>query len=116
MILPCAAGQEFDLTADLIAALRNKFMLTDNQIHSELLKINLWLHKNPARRPQPRTFLRFVESWLKKLQLQPPKPEKRIGGAMTPGEIERMAADMNMPPRPGETYPQLLRRLQASRQ
>ena len=106
MKIPLRNGTEFDL-APFIDGFKAKYPHVD--MASELAKMHLWLHRNPAS--QPIAPFKFVDNWLKKLK--PKQAQLRIvGGAkMTEHEVLALAQSMNVLPRPGESYPQLARRL-----
>ena len=111
MILPCADGN-VDLTDDLIDGIKLRHPHVSD-MHSELLKINLWLHRYPTRRPKCRTFFVFLDKWMRKVQ---PKPVKMhlVGGKMSEAEMLEAGAKMGIAPRPGETWEAFARRLRGA--
>jgi len=98
----------FDLTDDLLSALKVKYPAVP--VYDEMLKANLWLHKNPARRPK--LMLRFLEKWLSKCKIKPVKIHL-VNGKMTESEILALGRQKGLDPRPGESYEKFLQRLRA---
>ncbi len=105
MKLP-AHQEEFDLTEDLLNGFKAKYPQLD--VMSEVYKINLWLHKNPARRPK--LMLRFIEKWLGKVK---PKDVKLhvVGGKMSEQELLNLGRKHGMEPKVGESWDAFNRRL-----
>ena len=110
MILPCIDGN-IDLTDDLIAGIKLRHPHVSD-MHSELLKINLWLARYPTRRPKCRTFFVFLDKWMRKVQ---PKPVKMhlVGGKMTEAEMLALGRQKGIEPRAGETWERFAQRLKS---
>ena len=105
MKIPLRDGTEFDL-APFIDGFKAKYPHID--MPSELAKLHLWLHRNPASRPTMP--FRFVENWLKKIQ---PKSVKLhlVNGKMSESEMLALGVKLGTNPRPGEGWEQFARRL-----
>lgn len=99
---------DYELTPDLIRALQIRFPLAD--VEREILLANLWLAKNPSRRPaRP---LRFVENWLKKASPKAPMIDmKRARWWATEQATLEMGKSVGVNPRGNETWAELRSRI-----
>lgn len=108
MNLPANCG-DFDLTDDLITALKLKYPQID--VQRELYLMVLWLTKHRARRPK--LMLRFIERWLSKCRPKVIKLSSVGTSQMSEYQLLEIGRSKGLSPRPGEGWPEFARRLQA---
>ena len=107
MFLPAKHGMS-ELSPDVIRGLQLRYPLCN--VPDQLLLYNLWLQKNPARRPK--RLLRGVENWLKKASPKAPMVDLTAARWWSSEQNTLvMAHRLGLTPKPGEEWPKLRERI-----